>query len=297
MGSAEKNFILMCTSGLETYANNNQNLSTYDKECLFANLDSIIKAHTDVLASVNDSSTASDLLLCLVPHLHLYLSYISNMSKAFETLSNLREHGVFLDAIQKDTLHAQTIEALLERPKQYLEDYPATISTLMERIDPNCEEHGRLHQALQAFQSVQRQVEKRDLLPKHLTHSWDIEQSFDQKENLQLGDSRELYLEGYATLVESNDSSRTIGERMRILVFKGLIILAATVNQYAWGSVIKTNFENLIVHEVDKWDNCLEFVNQSKSYTLNVDSKSKWMNYLPVQYPNGRKPLVFKMEF
>lgn len=52
----------------------------------------------------------------------------------------------------------------------------------MERVDPSCDEHARLGQALQAFESVQRQVEKRDLLPNHLTRLWDIEQSFHQKE-------------------------------------------------------------------------------------------------------------------
>lgn len=126
--SVEKSFLVMCSSGLDTYANNNQQLTEHDKECLFANLDGIINAHTNVLSKITDSSTASDILLSLVPHLHLYLSYIANMSNAFTTLSSLRERGVFFEVNQKDTLHAQTIEALLERPKQYLESYPATIS-------------------------------------------------------------------------------------------------------------------------------------------------------------------------
>lgn len=128
--SAEKTFLVMCSSGLDTYANNNQQLTERDKEYLFANLDGIINAHTDVLGKITDSSSASDILLSLVPHLHLYLSYIANMSTAFTTLSDLRERGVFFEVNQKDTLHAQTIEALLERPKQYLESYPATISVI-----------------------------------------------------------------------------------------------------------------------------------------------------------------------
>ena len=52
----------------------------------------------------------------------------------------------------------------------------------MDNTDPSDPEHARLSQVLTAFETIQRQINKRDVLPKHLRHLWDIEQSFDQKE-------------------------------------------------------------------------------------------------------------------
>lgn len=38
---------------------------------------------------------------------------------------------------------------------------------------------------------------------------------------------------------------------MRILIFNGLIIVAAPVNQYLWSSIIKCNPTEIIAHDVD----------------------------------------------
>ena len=90
-------------------------------------MDCIISAHTEVLANMNDSNTASDFLFSLVPHLQLYLPYIANLTNALTTLNDLRDRGVFFDTT-KGVVSVQSIENLLERPKQHLADYPATIA-------------------------------------------------------------------------------------------------------------------------------------------------------------------------
>jgi len=294
---AEKNFLLACSSGLQAYSSN-PDLSRHDKDNLFSNMDCIISAHTEVLANMNDSNTASDFLFSLVPHLQLYLPYIANLTNALTTLNDLRDRGVFFDTT-KGVVSVQSIENLLERPKQHLADYPATIAGLMDNTDPSDPEHARLSQVLTAFETIQRQINKRDVLPKHLRHLWDIEQSFDQKENLQLGSDTELYQEGYAVLVSSS-ANRTKGEKLRVLIFRGLVIIAALQEDgYTWGSLLKSTLDNLTVKDTEEFKNGLEFISGNVSVSLSTFSgsvKRLWMNYVPVQYPNGRKPLQMTVE-
>lgn len=219
------------------------------------------------------------------------------MSSAFIILRKIREEKkIFLDISQKDGLHSQTIEALLERPKQYLEDYPGMIAGFMEIMDPSDPEHARLGQSLHAFESIQRQINKRNMLPKHLTRLWDIEQSFAQEEGLVLNEDCEIYQECF-TYLQDNNANIKNGERIRLLIFRGLIIVAVQYNKYSWKSLIKCTPTKLVVKDIG--EDILEFCSENKSYSLHVDSRSTkalWMNYLPIQYSNGKRPLKSKIE-
>merc|ERR1712130_1072913 len=175
-------------------------------------------------------------------------------------------------------------------PKQYLESYPAVIASLAERSDPTTEpgQFDKLMEVALAFESIQRQVKKRDTLPKHLTRRWDIEQSFAQDENLQFGDSRELHLEGMAREVGAREAEGSL----RVFMFAGLIIVAKPVNGYTLQSVIKASPDQLVVRDLGGTN--LQSESHGQSLQLSVPSsqdKSRWMNFLPVQYPNGRHAL------
>ena len=104
------------------------------------------------------------------------------------------------------------------------------------------------------------------------------------------------------------------------MIFRGLVIIAALQEDgYTWGSLLKSTLDNLTVKDTEgkrksnnnflfsslfmniiiEFKNGLEFISGNVSVSLSTFSgsvKRLWMNYVPVQYPNGRKPLQMTVE-
>ena len=97
--SSEQSFVNSCLLGLNVYNNiDPSQISEYERESIFANIQEIADIHKSALHS--SSSSVGDILLSLIPNFRLYWKYIANLSHALSTVNKLKERGVFDSILQ-----------------------------------------------------------------------------------------------------------------------------------------------------------------------------------------------------
>ena len=284
----EQGFTQFILWGLDAYGSDPSLQSDEERAAVFGNLHQIAAVHTASMSG----GPAHEVLFSLIKSLSLYLFYVAHLGGALATTARLKQSG------DLSTQSGVPIEAILERPKQHLEAYPLVIASWAERAD-SPEECDRLNEAALAFESIVRQVRKRDALPKHLIRLWDIEQSF-QIVPSSLGETRELFLEGSARLKVDSKNLLSPATFMKVFMLKGLVIVASLAAAASGGhlcSQVWINPEELIVTDLP--GSYLQFEAQGRQLSLELPSrndKARWMSYLPVQYPGGRRPLTLSVQ-
>jgi len=268
-------------------------LSTKEKEQIFGNLNELVEMHYNILSTVNDATRPSDILAQVVPHLHLYLSYIANSQRAHQVLSIVRERPAFADVLQEASSRGLfTIEGLLESPAGRLDEFPPMITDFVQRLGNNQEEAQALRSTLDKFLAVQHEKNRRKCLPEHLMRVWDIEHSFLYDENIKMDMSTAMLVnEGSMNVVQDTRAEAKPGDQITIFVFNDMYIVALPTNGYALKSLIRAQKDKLSVRDVPAAEspNALELLEVDYDRKIVVTfptskEKRKWMSDLPVRY-------------
>lgn len=268
-------------------------LSAREKEQIFGNLNELVEMHYNILSTVNDATRPSDILSQIVPHLHLYLSYLANAQRAHSVLSIVRDRPAFADVLQDASARGLvTIEGLLETPAGRLDEFPPMITDFIQRLTNNQDEAQALGFALDKFSATQAEKNRRKCLPEHLMRVWDIEHSFLYEENIKMDMSTAVLVnEGTMNVVKDTRAEAAAGDQIHLFVFKDMYIVALPRNGYALKSLIRASKEKLTVRDVPAAEcaNALELleVDHDRKIVVSFQSskqKRRWMSDLPVRY-------------